>query len=200
MLVSASHKLPSLQTAVKQGADGSLTIVHNAPVMTPPDPNNIIVRVAAVGLNPTDHKLPAKFPCPGATAGTDFAGTIVDIGSAVNAATTESGLLLRKGQRVCGSVFGSNPLDKENGAFSKYVQVPAGLVARVPDGMTWEEAAALGGVGHTTVALALWSSCLDIKGRPDVPVDQLEPRQGLYVLVYGGSTATGTMAMQILAL
>lgn len=193
MLVPALDGLPSLQTAIKQGRDGSLTIVHDAPV-TPPRPENITVRVAAVGLNPTDYKLPDKFPCPGATAGTDFAGTIVAMGTA---AAAESGL--RRGQRVCGSVFGSNPLDTANGAFSEYVQVPSELVARVPDGMSWEAAAAVGGVGHTTVALALWSSCLDIEGTPEAPVQQ-DSRRGLYVLVYGGSTATGTMAIQILAL
>lgn len=189
-LIFNADELPRLQTAIKQGPGGSLAVVHDAPV-TPLDPANILVGVAAVGLNPTDHKLPSKFPSPGATAGTDFAGTIVQIGSAVTAA--EAGL--RTGQRVCGSVFGSNPLDRDTGAFAQYVQVPAELVARVPDYLSWEQAAALGGVGHTTVALALWSSCLEIKATPEDPAGQ-----GAYVLVYGGSTATGTMATQILSL
>ena len=79
------------------------------------------------------------------------------------------------------------------------------LVLRVLDSMPWEHAVALGGIGQGTLALALWRS-LGLKGTPDRPLDakrradgsEEEDEDGKYVLVYGGSTATGTMALQLL--
>lgn len=76
---------------------------------------------------------------------------------------------------------------------------------RLPDWVPWEQGAALGGIGHGTLALALWRS-LGLKGTPDRPLEatkqadgsEEEDEDGKYVLVYGGSTATGTMALQLL--
>ena len=56
--------------------------------------------------------------------------------------------------------------------------------------------AALGGVGWGTAGLAFYDpAALALSGRPSQPVDTKEP-----VLVYGGATASGTMACQLLKL
>jgi NADPH:quinone reductase-like Zn-dependent oxidoreductase len=64
---------------------------------------------------------------------------------------------------------------------------------KLPDGMSFEEGASIGsGIG--TIGLALFRS-LEVPGYPEEPA--ITPK---YVLVYGGSSATGTMAIQLLKL
>lgn len=193
LAMATSVSIPKTHVAVKQGAGGRLQVTKDAAV---PELANgrILVRVRAVALNPTDYKLPQNFPSPGATAGTDFSGTVVALGPDIDPAKTR----IKIGDRVCGNVFGSNPADHATGAFAEYVSADVDLVARIPDDMTWEEAAAVGGVGHSTVALALWTSCIALNGTPQRPF--IGDDADRHVLVYGGSTATGTMAMQILRL
>lgn len=61
---------------------------------------------------------------------------------------------------------------------------------KVPAVWGWEEAAAVGGIGWGTLGLALWEA-LGLEWRGG---------RGEAVLVYGGATATGTMACQLLRL
>jgi NADPH:quinone reductase-like Zn-dependent oxidoreductase len=185
--------LPPTHRAITQSAKGAL-VISSIP-LPPLLPGWVLVKTAAVALNPADHKMPARFPAPGSTAGWDFAGTIVR--TCPPLAST-----LQIGDRVCGAVHGSNPSDPAAGAFAEYVRAEPELLLRVPADMGWEAAAALGGVGHGTLSLALWDS-LGVPGRVDRPMgtgDEGEEREGRYVLVYGGSTATGTLAIQLLRL
>lgn len=187
LLPDPPSDVPATQTAIKQGPRGVLSVSHNVLVQTP-DADKVLVRVAAVGLNPTDYKMPANFPTPGATAGCDYAGTIAQVGDDVTG--------LHVGDRVCGVVHGSNPLSKNTGAFAQYVLVPASMVIRIPPSVSFAQAAALGAVGHGTVAQALWS-CFGLSATPESPAEE---KDSFPVLVYGGSTATGTAAIQLLRL
>lgn len=194
LLLEETSDLPATQTAIKQGVEGQLQIIHKAP--TPQvEPGTAIVRTTAVGLNPTDYKIPSSFPTPGATAGCDYAGVVVQISTQL-----PDGCTLRVGDRVCGGIQGSNPADKMSGSFAEYVRVPADLLVRLPDHVTWEQGASLGMVGHATVAQALYS-CFGLRATPENPLrSAAESEDGDAVLVYGGSTATGTMALQLLRL
>lgn len=99
------------------------------------------------------------------------------------------------GQLVCGMVHGSNPGDPSNGAFAEYVRARPEFVLRVPPGLAPERAAALPS-GLATNLLSLWHpDALALKAGPNAPAEKPIP-----VLVYGGSTATGTMAIQLLRL
>ncbi|KAI0378987.1 zinc-binding dehydrogenase family oxidoreductase [Hypomontagnella monticulosa] len=182
-----SHpSLPAFQKAVIQDPVGRPQIADN--VSLPPlFPGTILVKTMAVALNPCDYKMGSKFPSPGSIIGNDFAGAVAAIGPETNTA-------LRVGDLVFGMVHGSNPADGANGAFAQYVRVPSELVLRVPAGWKPERAAALG-VGLVINCLALWGDALALKFRPDSPAKEPIP-----VLVYGGSTATGTMAIQLLRL
>lgn len=178
--------LPAIQRAVVQDAAGRAGVADNVPlpeILT----GSILVKTMAVALNPCDYKMGNRFPSPGYIIGNDFAGTVVAIGSET---TTE----LRIGDLVCGMVHGSNPADGANGAFAHYVRLPSTLVLRVPTAWKVEEAAALG-VGLAINCLALWGRALALESRPDNRAQKPIP-----VLVYGGSTATGTMAIQLLRL
>lgn len=147
-----------------------------------------MVKTVALALNPSDHKMGAAFPAPGAVIGMDFAGIVVSIPP-----TTKTDLCI--GDRVCGIVHGSNPSEISNGAFAEYTRARPELLLRVPENLPMEEAATLG-VGLMTNAMALWDpSALAITATPESSAEKPFP-----VLVYGASTATGTLAVQLLQL
>lgn len=149
-------------------------------------PDEVLVRVACIALNPFDAKSADLSPTIGATVGCDFSGHVVALGDDVPPGS------LAIGDRVCGCVFGNNPDRPENGAFAEFVAAPADLVLRVPSQMALEEAATLG-VGLATVGMSLYQAMkLPLPGTPP------DMRGPFHVLVYGGATATGTLAIQML--
>ncbi len=177
--------LPVTQPAITATQDGSLAVSFDAPVPTL-DPDMILVRNAAVSVNPVDTKLDGPYSTPGAISGCDFDGTVVAVGSAVSHRR-------HVGERVCGAVMGMNPLEPAVGAFATYVGASGDLVLAVPDGVTFETASALPTVFNTS-GLALFKS-LGLHTTPSNPAEKPFP-----VLVYGESTATGTAAIQLLKL
>jgi NADPH:quinone reductase-like Zn-dependent oxidoreductase len=177
---------PLTQTAIIQDAKGKLCISNNV-ALPELKPDMILVKTMAVALNPVDYKMAENFPSPGAIDGCDFSGIILEIGS--EAAKSHS---FKVGQRVCGAVHGSNPIDLVSGSFAEYVAVIADLLLKMPDEMSFETGAVIGGIAHATVGLALYTS-LRLTATPEEPA-----KDPFYVLVYGGSTATGTMAIQLL--
>jgi len=79
------------------------------------------------------------------------------------------------------------------GAFAEYVGASALVTMKIPDDISFEGAASLGsGIG--TIGLALFHS-LQLPGYPTEPASS--PKD---VLVYGGSSATGTLAIQLIKL
>ncbi|PWY94773.1 NAD(P)-binding protein [Aspergillus sclerotioniger CBS 115572] len=137
-------------------------------------------------------------PTVGATAGTEFSGIVAALGNNVGADSNNNNnktAPVRIGDRVVGGIFGNNPLRHDNGAFAQYVAVPSRLVWRVPDGMDLAAAVTLP-TALATVGLSLFQYM-------KLPMPQgnnnlQTPSEGPYVLVYGGGTATGCMAIQIL--
>ena len=182
--------LPNRQTVICEGSDHLLRVEPNAPLATL-GPGDILVRNKAVAINPCDYKMHERFPCTGAIDGCDFAGVVVAVGSQVS----ESGSF-QVGDRVCGAVHGSNPLRPECGSFAEYVVSESEFTLKIHPDMSFEEAAALGGTGLATLGMALFhESALGLSGTPDAPA--AKPRT---VLVYGGSSSVGTMAMQLVRL
>ncbi|TVY36832.1 Trans-enoyl reductase [Lachnellula subtilissima] len=182
--------LPSSQRGIVQDATGKLQLVDGIPL---PKllAGTVIVRVAAVALNPSDYKMHAAFPMPGAVVGNDFAGTIV----AVAEGTTTD---LKPGDLVCGAVNSYNREAPEDGAFAEFVRIPVEILCRMTEVDIPIEKAATLGTALATCSLALWATdALNIPSTPDTPSLQVEP---IPVLVYGGSSASGTMAIQLLRL
>jgi NADPH:quinone reductase-like Zn-dependent oxidoreductase len=179
--------LPATQTAIVGLHGGGLGISQDVHL---PDleEDMIIVKNVAIALNPVDTKMTGKLGTPGAIAGTDFAGIVVAIGSNVQTSTP-----IAIGDRVCGAVQGMHSLTPTVGAFAEYVGALAFMTMRIPEQLSFEEGATLAS-GTGTIGLALFNS-LEIPGSPMEPA--VKPR---HVLVYGGSTATGTMAIQLLKL
>ena len=171
---------PSTQSALTIKGPGEIAFTTSVPVPTLP-PDGLLVRVVAVALNPDDAKSSEYSPTLGAISGCDFAGWVVAIGHLVTRP-------LQVGDRVCAMVFGNNPKEPGNGAFATYVTASADLVFQIPPKMSFEEGAALA-CGITTCGLALYHTL----GLPQPPERSLDPH---FVLIYGASTATGTLAIQ----
>ena len=119
---------------------------------------------------------------PGTTVGCDFTGTVVALGSKV----TKD---YKSGDRIAGVTHGSNASRFDSGCFADYCIVKEGATFKVPDDMSDEKAATVG-VAVTTVSFALY----DNLGMP-YPGSE-KSGNGEWVLIYGGSTATGILAIQ----
>jgi NADPH:quinone reductase-like Zn-dependent oxidoreductase len=182
--------LPSTQTVIKQDANGSLTINKASPLPEPCS-DRLLVKVEYVAINPCDWKMSERFPAPGAVDGCDFSGTVVALGNDVS----KTGRF-QIGQKVCGGVHGSNPIDPTTGSFADYLSADAEFTFIVPDYLNLKDAAAVGGTGIGTMGLTLGKS-LQLSGSPTQPVSDDESR---YVLVYAASTSVGTLATQLLKL
>lgn len=86
-----------------------------------------------------------------------------------------------------------NDANAENGAFARYIIAKGDLAMHVPESVTWEAAATVG-VAIATVGFGLYK----ILGLPlpDIETGQQEGGGGAPILIYGGSTATGSVAIQ----
>jgi NADPH:quinone reductase-like Zn-dependent oxidoreductase len=192
-----TSSLPKQQTAIVAQGPGKLAIQRDVPLPALA-PDMAIVKTAAVAINPADAKMLDYSAAPGAIHGYDFAGTVVALGSDAIASGH-----LSVGDRVAGLVHGMNKLRPDVGAFAEYVGAYADLLLRIPDQMSFEEAASFG-TGLATASLSLFSelgvpASLDQLGKECKPLgDEKDERE--FVLVAGGSTATGTRAIQLLKL
>ena len=97
----------------------------------------ILVKTVCVAVNPTDWKMIDWLPSKGAIVGCDYSGIVEDVGKAVKKPWN-------KGDRVCGFVHGSNKLRRDGGAFAEHIIAKGDMQIRIPEQMSFEEAATLG--------------------------------------------------------
>ncbi len=134
-----------------------------------PGPGEVLVRVAAAGVNRPDIQQRKGLypPPPGASPhlGLEVAGEVVAAGEGVNAAV---------GAQVCGLANG--------GGYAEYCIVPAAQCLPWPKGYDAVQAAALPETFFT-----VWANLFEL--------GQLQPGQS--ALVHGGSSGIGTTAIQL---
>ena len=119
-----------------------------------PDPDSVLVRVHAAGVNPIDYKLRSNagmrvsfgIPLP-TVPGYDFAGTITELGREVSEL------------QVGDAVFGMSSL-RRPGSYAEYVAVPAAQVVRKPPDLSFTQAAALPLAGLSALQLLRRSRAL----------------------------------------
>jgi len=190
---TATATLPALplsrQAIVQSANPGSFELCTTLP-MPDVSPDHVLIKVTAVAVNHCDYKMPARVPCPGTANGCDFAGTVVRVGEAV--ARTPRGL--RIGDRVAGAQMGNQRRRPGSGAFTDYIAEKPENMWRVPEHLSLEEAASIGCAVTSSVGMALWW-VMKLPGTPEKPT--ADPK---FFLVYGGSTASGTLAIQLLKL
>jgi len=144
-------------------------------------PEYILVKVHAIALNPTDWKHVDYLASPGAHVGCDYAGEVLEVGSAVTKP-------FKKGDRVAGFAHGGNAVYHEDGAFGNVITAKGDIQIKIPENVSYEEASTLG-VGITTVGQALHQSL-------ELPLPTHPASTKIPLMIYGGSTATGSLAIQ----
>ena len=157
--------------AVTITAPGGPEVLQWSPVDDPsPGPDEVVIEVAAAGVNRADLLQRAGFYPPPAGAspypGLECSGVIAEVGSAVTQWSP--------GDRVCALLTG--------GGYAQRVAVPAVQVLPVPEGVELVDAAAL-----PEVACTVWSNVFD--------AGRLQPLDTL--LLHGGASGIGTMAIQL---
>lgn len=138
-------------------------------------PDEILVRVHAVGLNAIDTMIPKgifkpflRFQLP-ATLGSDLAGIVIETGSRVTR--------FKVGDAVFASIF-----DRGTGSLAEFAVVPESAAALKPSNLDFVQAASIPMVGLTS-----WQA---LKERAQV-------RHGQKVFIPAGSGGIGTFAIQL---
>jgi NADPH:quinone reductase-like Zn-dependent oxidoreductase len=169
---------PSMK-AIKIKTAGTAVVVTDAkkPELKP---DYLLVKTHAVALNPTDWKHVGFVNDP-VVVGCDWAGVVEEVGSQV----TKS---FKKGDRVYGVNHGSNQSAPEGGSFGDYLVSKGDLTLKIPDGMDFTDAAALG-MGISTVGQGLYQAL-------GLPLPDQPAKEKFSVLIYGGGSAMGAYAIQ----
>ncbi|EJD46154.1 GroES-like protein [Auricularia subglabra TFB-10046 SS5] len=149
------------------------------------EPDSVLVRVHAIALNPTDWKHIHRLLKPGSSTGSDFSGVVAAVGK------DAEGKGFKVGDKVAGFTRGGF-IDEANGAFQEYVRQYPELLWHVPESLSFEDAAPMGGIALSTAAQALYDR-LGIN-KPWEP--QVAP-PSTPILVWAGSTGVGLYAIQL---
>ena len=170
----------AVQKAIQIVGDKEAKFVKDRPVPKLRD-TYVLIKTKAVALNPTDWKHIDYLTTPGALVGCDFSGEVAEVGKSVRKN-------FKKGDHVAGFVHGAHTLELDDGAFAEYIVAKGDLLLPVPKILSFEEAATLG-VGIMTVGQGLYQSL-------KLPLPSEPAKESFPVFIYGGSTATGTLAIQ----
>ncbi|KAK5046774.1 hypothetical protein LTR84_007127 [Exophiala bonariae] len=135
-------------------------------------------------MNPTDYKHIDNWNNRGCLVGCDYSGVVEELGSGYSKPW-------KVGDRICGFAHGGNELNHEDGAFAVSIVVKADIAIRLPDSMSHEEGCTLP-VAVITCGQALF---MDTELPRPLP-DGVMASTGRYILIYGGSSATGSIAIQ----
>ncbi|KAK0115321.1 hypothetical protein ONS96_013780 [Cadophora gregata f. sp. sojae] len=156
------------------------------PIPDVPD-DSILVKTVAVAINPTDWQTLDEAPTPAFThslLGVDAAGIVVEVGKSVIKN-------IKKGDRVAGFSHGANDRNPVTGTFANYILMKGDLTLRIPPNMSFEDAATTP-CGLVTVGLGFYRH-LEL---PFLTYPVESKTAGPFILIYGGSSATGSLAIQ----
>ncbi|MGW3020842.1 NADP-dependent oxidoreductase [Streptomyces longwoodensis] len=160
--------------AIRQDVLGGPEVLRTVEVERPaPRPNEVLVRVRAAGVNPTDwkHRATGGFLGePPFVLGWDLSGTVEAVG--IGVATFAPG----------DEVFGMLPYPWGHGSHAEYVIAPVRTLWHKPAALTHAEAGAL-----PLVSLTAWQALVETAG--------LEA--GQRVLVHAAAGGVGHVAVQI---
>ena len=167
----AGGAIPDEMLAVGMSGPGGPEVLRMQHHPVPrPQPGEVLIRVAAAGVNRPDvlQRQGHYPPPPGASPlpGLEVAGTIAAVGEGVD--------VHRVGQRVCALVQG--------GGYAEYVSTPFAQCLPVPADFPLEQAAAM-----PETLLTVWSNLFE----------RAYVVEGDTVLVHGGTSGIGTMAISL---
>jgi len=163
--------IPETMRAIDPDGPGGPDVLRVVQRPVPvPDSDQVLIRVAAAGINRPDvyQRMGAYPPPPGAPSipGLEVAGEVVALGEGANPTLM--------GQPVCALVAG--------GGYAEYVAAPAGQCLPVPHGLSMTEAAAI-----PETLFTVWTNLFE-RGYAT---------EGDTVLVHGGTSGIGTTAIAL---
>ncbi|OZJ02103.1 hypothetical protein BZG36_05288 [Bifiguratus adelaidae] len=151
---------------------------------TPPGENEIVIKNAAVAINPFDWALqelslyPLNYPT---ILGSDVAGEVVEVGSSVTR--------FRVGDRVLGHAIG---MASHSGTFQLYTVLLDNMSSPVPSTITFEAAAVIP-LCLSTAACGMYQ-----KTYLELQYPSLSPKPtGQVLLVWGGASSVGSNGIQL---
>jgi NADPH:quinone reductase-like Zn-dependent oxidoreductase len=161
--------------AISQDTAGGPEVLKMVEVDKPaPGPTEVLVRVKAAGVNPTDWKSRASGNVwgtpPPFVLGFDVSGVVEAVGFGV--------ALYKPGDEV----FGMLRYPVAHGAYAEYVTAPSRHFVRKPAGIDHTQAAAI-----PLAALTAWQALVDVAG----------VTAGRRVLVHAAAGGVGHLAVQI---
>lgn len=163
-------------------------------IATPePGPDEVLIRVRAVAINPFDWKVQengAFIESWPTILGADIAGDVVAVGPHVDGTATK----FSQGQRVIAFSQMLTTKDIKNAGFQELVVAPITAVAPLPDTLAYEQGVVLP-LGVSTAACALFQS--DQIGLENRPVLGKPESNGKTLLVWGGGASVGMSAIQL---
>jgi NADPH:quinone reductase-like Zn-dependent oxidoreductase len=142
-----------------------------------PAADDVLVEVKYASINPVDWKtrrgdlsllIPRKFP---RVTGSDVAGTVAEVGSAVKQ--------FKVGDRVFGT---TDPFRNPYGSYAEFSLVQATKLAKMPDELSFEDAASIPVAGLTAYKALYELGAM---------------RPGYHVLINGASGGVGSFAVQL---
>jgi putative PIG3 family NAD(P)H quinone oxidoreductase len=171
MISRMTSFLPDSMTVIEIARPGGPEVLVPAKRrLAPPGPGEVLIKVAAAGINRPDVlQRQGGYPPPkGVTdiPGLEVAGQIVALGAGATG--------FRVGDEVCALVPG--------GGYAEYCPAPAAQCLPIPIGLSMTEAASL-----PETLFTVWANVVDRC--------QLKPREIL--LVHGGASGIGTAAIQL---
>ncbi|HEY5658167.1 MAG TPA: zinc-binding dehydrogenase [Myxococcota bacterium] len=141
----------------------------------PRNETDVLVRLHATSVNPADAYFRSSGPylgeATGCVLGHDGAGVVEAIGSGVTH--------FQPGDRVC---FCYGGIGGEPGNYALHTVVPEYVLAPIPDGVPFAQAAAL-----PLVFITVWESLQERAGL----------REGEFALIHGGAGGTGHVGVQV---
>lgn len=180
MSLPTTHKAATVDLKNEKGV-----VIKDKPLPVLGD-DDILVKVRAVTLNPADYKQIWDWGVlkDGQSTGCDFAGDVVKLSPGAE------GKGIKVGDPVAGFVRGGF-VEDDNGAFQEYVKKPVENVWKVPtDVVSYEEAAAMGGISLSTVAHAFYH-------RMKLPSPWAPAQEPIPILVWAGATSVGIYAIKL---
>ncbi|KAM0344856.1 hypothetical protein ACHAPU_006986 [Fusarium lateritium] len=180
--------MPSNNAAWLTAAKTSPLEVKEAP-LTQPGEGHILVKNSAVAMNPVDianqHMgifiKESQYPV---ILGEDVAGIVEAVGPDVT--------LFKPGDRVLGYATSLGSKDNANSAFQEYTVIRAECASKIPQGLSFEQAAVL----PLSLATASWALFGDATLKMKYPSLTPEPIEET-VLIWGGASSVGGSAIQL---
>lgn len=170
-----------IQTGVgdlENNSHGDLSVLELKDVEKPSElkSNEVLIKVYAAALNPIDLKrtvMKTEGQDSEVVVGYDVAGVIEDVGSDVKD--------FEKGDRVFGDIVADSMGAKTTGSFAEYAVAPVHTLAKIPERVSYTDAAALPVVSLTAIQVLRFA----------------EAKEGQKLFITAGSGGVGLHTMQI---